>query len=457
MKKIRLYVLVEIATTLEKWRKDDNEFVRTKGSKAVLEAIKKRHCVAVTGSFGVGKTAVLQNVALHMSKEGFIIVPIRHPSKIQKYNHPVQKNLFVVDNFCGEFVLDEETIKAWNRCYVAFGETCKLLVSCKLHVYKALQLNNIAFHECNLVSKDMCMSLNERQTIAFEYSIDISEIVDYIECYNCFPLLCKTFQKEDTINANSFFKTPLKVFEKQFKMLDTGKVCALLTILMCYDNLPEAKITGAEQSDVKDIIKNTSNACKLNTQNSCLTIHKELENVIDTYVVKTGGAYHALNESIFNLLLRYFGQLMTDSLINYACTSLIKERFQLSNPLTEKEDYHVDNEQEQVMITYHIVWDKVGLNAVILDSFENRKLYINRMIIDWSKGYVKEVFQNPNIFHEFFFELVNTIGAHKLGQLMKKTDILDGSTPIIVYCDSVYYDNFPSTNYCDVFFGLVNS
>lgn len=201
-------------------------------------------------------------------------------------------------------------------------------------------------------------------------------------------------------------------------MLDTGKVCALLTILTCYDNIPESwDPTGAEQSDVKDIIENTNNACELNTQNPCLTIHKELENVIDTYVVKTGGVYHALNESIFNLLLCYFGQLMTDleSLINYYCTSLIKERFQLSNPLMKKEDCqlveYVYNKLKNNTLASHAILDKIGLNAVILDSIEYRELYINRMIIDWSKGYVIDVFQNPNIFHVLFLEIVNTISS----------------------------------------------
>lgn len=34
---------------------------------------------------------------------------------------------------------------------------------------------------------------------------------------------------------------------------------------------------------------------------------------------------------------------------------------------------------------------------------------------------------------------------------MKITDILDGSTPLIVHCASVDYENLTRTNFCDVF------
>ncbi|XP_071145705.1 uncharacterized protein [Mytilus edulis] len=231
---------VKIDKKLKSWKEEtDNFFVSTKGSKAVIESIKEEPCVAVTGSFGIGKTAVIRNVALLMRSNGYIVVPVTDPSEIKKYKHPLEKNLFVVDNFCGICDLVEEELEAWNNCGVEFDEKCKLLVSCKLQVYRAIRhesLNNITFHECNLISNDICLSLDERQSIARKYDINILEIIDYIEYFNCFPLLCNNFTIEKIDNAQDFFKHPFEVFETQFEMLQAlganGKVCALMILLM---------------------------------------------------------------------------------------------------------------------------------------------------------------------------------------------------------------------------------
>ncbi|CAG2222184.1 unnamed protein product [Mytilus edulis] len=138
---------VKIDKQLKGWREDDeNYFVSTKGSEAVIESIKEQPCVAVTGSFGIGKTAIIHNAALLMRLNGYIVVPVTDPLEIKKYNHPIEKNLFVVDNFCGINDLEEEELEAWNNCAVEFDEKCKLLVSCKLQgetaIFHAAVRNN---------------------------------------------------------------------------------------------------------------------------------------------------------------------------------------------------------------------------------------------------------------------------------------------------------------------------
>ncbi|CAC5397461.1 ANK [Mytilus coruscus] len=454
---------VKIEKQLKGWREDDNNyFVSTKGSKAVFESIKEQPCVAVTGSFGMGKTAIIKNVALLMRSNGYIVVPVTDPLEIKKYKHPIEKNLFVVKNFCGKCDLEEEELEAWNNCGVEFDENCKLLVTCKLQVYRAIRhetLNNITFHECNLISNDICLSLNERQSIARKYDINILDIVDSIEFYNCFPLLCKYFTDSNINDAKTFFKHPFEVFETQFEMLQTlganGKVCALMALLMFYDHIPKTMITGDTKWNVKYIIANTSKICKLGTEDSCITIHKELENLIDTYVVKKEGVYHALNERIFNLLLDYFGNQMTGPLISYSCTSFIRERFQLSDPIKNKEDYnmfrYVGSDQKGIKVYSSTTWDKVGPNAVILTDVEYRKLYVDRMLKDLSNGYVNDVFQNPNRFHVFFFEYLNHRDGIELLQLLKKTDITDGSTPMIAHCRGTTYVHSSDEKLNDIF------
>ncbi|XP_063408832.1 uncharacterized protein LOC134692311 [Mytilus trossulus] len=456
---------VKFAKQIEKWKEDDKSFKSTNGSNAVLKSIQEQPSVAITGSFGVGKTAILYHVAIEMCSKGYIVVPIGGPLEVQKYNHPVEKNLFIVDNFCDECDLDEEEVEAWNNCNVEFDEKCKLLVSCKLQVYRSMKhakLENISFHECNLLSNVLCLSREERQTIAKEkYGIDIADIDEYIELYNCFPLLCQYFIKSNNnVNERAFFENPFEVFETQFKMLQEvfayGKVSALMTLLMFDDNVREVMILGDINADDKDILLNTSKACKLNSANVYNTIHRELESLIDTYLVKREGIYHALNERILNFLIRYFGKQMTELLIQHSCRSFFQTRLQLSDPSKEKQDYElsktVGKSEKKTEYTYHETWDKVGQNVVVLESEEYRKLYVNRMFTDWSKGYVKDAFKNPNFVHVFSFKYLEKKDKDELKQLTEITDLTDGSTPLIAYFDDRTYTHSPSENVYDIAF-----
>ncbi|VDI79707.1 Hypothetical predicted protein [Mytilus galloprovincialis] len=436
---------VKFARQLDEWRKDDNYFVSTKGSKAVFEAIKNRPCVAVTGSFGIGKTAILHNVALLMDIEGFIVVPVSSPWEIEKYNHPVRKNLFVVDNFCGKINLDVEELNAWKKCGVLFDKQCKLLVSCQLHIYKPLQRDKpkkIRFYECNLHSKDICLSITERQSIADEYDINKNEIKNIIEYYNCFPLLCTYFHKENISNLDTFFNYPVQVFKAELEKLQApfanGKVCALMTLLMFHDNVPETMFTGRIKWDDKYILSNTSKACNLDTKTSYHVIHEELENFIDTYVMKKDGVYHALNNRMFDILAYHFSHQMTVPLVKYSCPSFIKDWFQL--PRTKRADTllfdHLGKTSELVWGSF---WSKPKPLSIVLASTEGHILYVNRMLADWSKGNVTSVFQNQNVYHALFFKSLNNIDGIELRQLLEKNDIYDGNTPIIVHCSQVAY------------------
>ena len=114
-------------------------YVSTIAAQEVIRMMEQNICVAVTGSLGVGKTATIRHVALIMKKYYQCnIIPVRCPKDIERYCNMGKLNLFVVDDFCGKYEMDEEEFKNWDKCSMTFtlNDRCKLIFSCRLHVFR---------------------------------------------------------------------------------------------------------------------------------------------------------------------------------------------------------------------------------------------------------------------------------------------------------------------------------
>lgn len=65
----------------------------------------------ITASSGVGKTVILQNVTLQMSVNRYDILLVTDPGNIVKYHNPNKKTLFVIDDLCGKFSLNQTFVR----------------------------------------------------------------------------------------------------------------------------------------------------------------------------------------------------------------------------------------------------------------------------------------------------------------------------------------------------------
>ncbi|XP_063404193.1 uncharacterized protein LOC134687664 [Mytilus trossulus] len=411
---------------LENWKEDDKIFIETNGAKCVLKCIKENGCVVVTASSGTGKTSLVRHVALQMHNEGYEILPVSNPKEIIKWYNPIKKILFVVDDFCGTYNLNPMKFENWKNMTekiktLVEKKQVKLIMSCRLQVYKDRQMESLSFFqacECNLQSADLCLSKTEKQCIAeFYLKTNASDISDLYDMFDCFPLLCQLYSKNPKLNIVNFFTNPFTVYKEEIDKLQTEgaqvKYCALALCVMFNNQLKEEWLTEHVDENIKTIIKNTYQACKMVAGTSRLVLRDELDSLTHTYIRKDGEVYRTIHDKLFDFLAFYFGSVMIYCLIKNANSRFIRERFSFERKSKNDE-------------------------FTIIVPTRYQQGYINRMVDDWSIGKVQDVFCNINmdncIFRTRFLLHIKDLAISQQKQLSSSYDIDNNSTPLIQCC-----------------------
>ncbi|CAC5418914.1 unnamed protein product [Mytilus coruscus] len=374
-----------ISDTLNDWKVDDKMFIDTKAAQIVLKCIKEHSCVTITASSGVGKTATLRHVALQMANEEYDVLMVTEPGDIVKYNNPIGKTLFVFDDLCGNFSVDQTDIKSWDPNIekikkILDKKQIKILAACRLQVFRDEKFESLSIFKscvCNLLSENMCLSKKEKLSIADLYlKTEASEITEYCNSYDCFPLLCKLYHDCPKLSITDFFQNPFSVYEAQImNLLKKGhhtKYCALALCVMFNNKLEEEMLTEEVNKEIRTVIKNTCEVCRLDRGTSRFVLRDGLESLKDTFIKQEQNVYKIIHDKIFDFLAYFFGQKITLCLINNADSGLIKDRF-----LLERKD------------------DMDQFITIIPSKYHH--MYIQRMIADWSKGKVQDVFSNINM------------------------------------------------------------
>ncbi|XP_076078809.1 uncharacterized protein LOC143048825 [Mytilus galloprovincialis] len=411
---------------LENWKEDDKTFIETNGVKCVLKCIEENCCVVVTASSGTGKSSLVRHVALQMQNEGYNIIPVSNPKEIIKWYNPIKKILFVVDDFCGTYSLNPMKFENWKNMTekikaLVEKKPVKLIMSCRLQVYNNRQMEALSFFqgcECNLLSADLCLSKTEKQSIAeFYLKTNASEISDLYDMFDCFPLLCQLYSKNSKLNIVNFFTNPFTVYKEEIDKLQTEgahvKYCALALCVMFNNQLKEEWLTEDVDENIKTVIKNTYEACKVLEGTSRLVLRDELNSLTHTYIRKDGEVYRTIHDKLFDFLAFYFGSVMIYCLIKNARSEFISERFSFERKSNNDE-------------------------FTIIVPTRYQQGYINRMIDDWSREEVVDVFCNINmvnhIFRQRFLLHIQSLAISQQKQLATSYDIDDNSTPLIQCC-----------------------
>ncbi|VDI45834.1 Hypothetical predicted protein [Mytilus galloprovincialis] len=375
----------QIGEDFVEWKDNDKIFIPTRAAKHVLKCIKENSTVTITASSGVGKTVILQHVALQMSAEGYDVLPVRDPGAIVKFYNPNKKTLFVIDDLCGNYSLNQTDMKVWEPFMeqitkILLKKNAKIIVACRLQVYQDEKFESLSVFKsciCNLSSENICLSKAEKKSIAKTYlKTKAHDISDFYDLYDCFPLLCKLYQQNPSLNIKDFFHKPFSVYEEEIDKLQKKgfhtKYCALALCVVFNNNLTEETFTGEVNKETRTIIENTCVACTLDRGTPWLKLQDELNSFIHTFLKKEQNIYKTIHDKIFDFLVYYFGQKMIHCLIKNAHSRVIMERL-----LLEKQD-NDDQFISVVPATYH-------------------QMYIQRMIDDWSKGVIIEVLCNINM------------------------------------------------------------
>ncbi|VDI68385.1 Hypothetical predicted protein [Mytilus galloprovincialis] len=178
----------QISKQLDKWQKNADNFVETRAAKCVLKGIKENSCLTITASSGVGKTSILRHVALKMKeKEGYDVLPVTNPNDIIQFNNPNQKTLFVIDDFCGTYSINQSHLDNWESVMEQIkmlieNKLTKIIVACRLQVYQDEKFESLSIFRtsvCNLRTKDLCLSETEKKNVNSRNISENKSIRDY--------------------------------------------------------------------------------------------------------------------------------------------------------------------------------------------------------------------------------------------------------------------------------------
>ncbi|VDH93472.1 protein phosphatase 1 regulatory subunit 16A [Mytilus galloprovincialis] len=378
-----------------------------------MKCLQKNSCVTLTGPSGVGKSFIARHAALILQKEGYRIISVDSPKDIRKYYQPDLHTVFIVDDICGNFTANQQQIEKWKRLLpvirnIIENNYCKIIVSCRLQVYKDDKFNLLSLFkscECNLISNELCLTSVEKRDIADMYiGIHSKNLSEEAKRCEFFPFLCSLYhkQKEDKTDLNEFFENPFNFYKTQLDNLarfgDEGKykVCSLALCVLFNNTLTEEWFQGKVTDQQRPLIEETCDACRLNRCTSKVELKEALNTLEGTFIFKKKGIYRTLHDKLFDFLAHYFGQNMIECFIDHGDKDLIEERF-----VWQKSSYNKNRNTEFIIeITDHYL-----------------EAYLQRLIMDWSKGTVKFVFDKKDMkvssFRQRLLQYLRTLDKSK--------------------------------------------
>ncbi|VDI65005.1 Hypothetical predicted protein [Mytilus galloprovincialis] len=266
------------------WEQDQTTFFETRATRHILESLPSYNCIVVTGSSGCGKSSNIHQAALHLrdSLEYEIIPVLTGPTDIMNYYNQNKKQVFIVDDICGKETINKQTLQTWrdyseknekifvvaekdvaskNDKMVSKVSSTKLLVSCRLHIYKEAQFQCITLFtkkECNLLSPELCLLEAERMHMLHKYLPDdiIYNIKQVTENVDYFPLLCKLSKDKTSEEVKKLFTAPLISIKQSINNIiheNKEQFCALVLCIVFNDGFDTDWLKLGSVSERKNV------------------------------------------------------------------------------------------------------------------------------------------------------------------------------------------------------------
>ncbi|XP_062615008.1 uncharacterized protein LOC134276729 isoform X3 [Saccostrea cucullata] len=386
-----------IEEKLMAWEEEDHLFVETKASTSIEKFVMENSCVVVVGHPGSGKSAIIHHIALKMGKQGFSVIPIKSPDKILDYYNKRHAQVFVIDDPCGEFSVNDQAFE-WikysediKRC-LNFKQRkeqvqSKLLVSCRLaltsdHKFRKIKVfSNFIF---SLENQKNHLSITEKKKILeahFQCELDFPPKL-FEKHIDCFPLLCRLYVHvwADPKCLESFFENPfIHLVSKLNLMIEDPKresiyeYCALVCCSLSEDKLAlYLSNKDKNPSDNFECLEQIHNACEIDLNPSELL--SAVNRQSGKYIKQVGQTFSVIHTKLLDIIIWHFGKQSPKTLIKFSPLEIFQNRLRPFGKL--KCD------------------DNKDLFLVELDE-SMLTCYVERIQKDIERGIVVEVFQNP--------------------------------------------------------------
>ncbi|XP_063411142.1 uncharacterized protein LOC134694078 [Mytilus trossulus] len=411
---------------VKEWEQDQTTFLETRATRHILESLPLHNCIVVTGSSGCGKTSNIHQAALHLrdSLEYEIIPVLTGPTDIINYYNENKKQVFIVDDICGKETINMQTLQTWrdysetiekifkiaeknvaskNNKTVSKVSSPKLLLSCRLHIYKEAQFQRITLFtkkECNLLSPELCLLEEERMHMLHKYLPDdiIDSIKEVTENVDYFPLLCKLSKDKTSEEVKKLFTAPLISIKQNINNIiheNKEQFCALVICIVFNDGFDTDWLKLGSVSERKNmktdklkyIVKEFDmDLSKQKHRNSIKTAFSTLNG---TYLKLRGTEYRMIHDKIYTMAAVICGQHLTEYFIKYAPAILIRDNF-IFESVTE-------------------VHENDNLIVLLKDEEDD---YFERLLCDLTKHVILSTFNN--------YQLISQTFRHKLISFLKK-------------------------------------
>ena len=378
---------------IERWKKDN--FFKTSAVATILEEVRNKAFVVITGPSGIGKSTIVKLVALQLQRTNdYQILPIMCPKDIVKYFDPNIKQLYIIDDICGKFSVDQSMINSWERVkcqilkYRKDNKDFRVLGTCRLEIsisspFRKLQ-EKYEITECNLLQKKFLYSKEEKLKIA-TYHIDeetIKQLDDKIlEAYNMFPLLCMMYAASESNPGVRFFEYPLQAIEEQLDEMKEQNVCHFigLALIVLYNNkLHKLLLENRNDQIFENVFNGVFEDLGLVNRPSKRSVLSGLQGLEGIYTKELESTITVIHDKIFDIFALYFGKRIPKTILTHGSGTFIAERF-----LFESIEEDCDD-----------------LKIVIPSELEHS--YLNRMVEEIENNRFYNVFENVQVCNELY-------------------------------------------------------
>ncbi|XP_071150486.1 ankyrin-1-like [Mytilus edulis] len=375
---------------IEEWKQVP--VAETRAVKRIAELIKTEGIVVAIGSSGCGKSTAIHHAAVQLyDLNGYDIILVYAPEEIRQYYNSECKQVFVIDDLCGKSSIDISLVNSWERLSkyikkILKRSEVKILSSCRNYIYRDRlfqNLNILASSICDLTSS-CSLTHDERIQIAHNYlsasDVKYLEKSNFLDKFDFFPLLCKMYPNQTSYNIQNFFSNPHEVIKDDLTFLMNTfdqKTMATLMLFIAYNNSFNKKLL-MQTSSIEPILIIISSYFRLQTFFSIQVVMSELDNLTQSYVKSSGNSYCINHESIFDILILFFGEFKLDLVLKIAHTCIIRDRFIFKS--VPKEILEHDNTFDLIQIPEEL-----------------EQTYFNRLLRDIENGFISNVFSNKQL------------------------------------------------------------
>ena len=374
---------------IESWKND--KFFETSAVATILDEVRNKSFVVITGPSGMGKSTIVKLVALQLQKtDDYYILPDVCPTDIEKYLDSNVKQIYIIDDICGKFSVDQSMIILWEKVnsQILDNKEFRVLGTCRSQISISNPFKNLKdkfkMTECNLLQKKFLYSKEEKLKIAACHIDEktIKELDDKILGeYDMFPLLCMMYAASESNPGVRFFEYPLQVIKEQLdRMSEQNECCFIgLALIVVYNNkLYKHLLQNRNDQKFKDVFDDVFEDLGLINRPSKSRVLEGLQALERNYTKESESTITAIHDKIFDILSLYFGKRIPKTILTHGSGTFIAERFLFESV---KEDCD-------------------ELKIVIPSELEHS--YFNRMVEEIENNRFYNVFNNVQVRNELY-------------------------------------------------------